>query len=170
MLQNCFICKWQNKFEHLSLIIFWIILKILYHVRTRGHIFSHVWPLYEWAVSDLDRFMHRSLWVWVTHSSFIEGSHTAEKTASGVNVTKLFFCQWQNNLEHLSLAIFLDNLKELYRIRTRCHCYKTASFVNNKISWSIFLSNFSERLKKLYHIKTRCKYYKTFLFVNDQIS
>ncbi len=30
---------------------------------TWGRIFSHVWLIYEWAVSDLDRSMHRSLWV-----------------------------------------------------------------------------------------------------------
>ncbi len=29
----------------------------------RGRIFSHVWPFYEQAVSNLDRPMHRSLWV-----------------------------------------------------------------------------------------------------------
>ena len=29
----------------------------------RGHIFSHVRPFYERPVSDLDRSMHRSLWV-----------------------------------------------------------------------------------------------------------
>ena len=27
-----------------------------------GHIFGHVRPFYEQAVSDLDRSMHRSLW------------------------------------------------------------------------------------------------------------
>jgi len=49
----------------------------------RGHIFSHVRPFYERAVSNLDRPMHRSLWVLVTHSSFTEGSHTTKNTASG---------------------------------------------------------------------------------------
>ncbi len=29
----------------------------------RGRIFSHVRPFYEQAVSNLDRSMHRSLWV-----------------------------------------------------------------------------------------------------------
>jgi hypothetical protein len=33
-------------------------------------------------VSDLDRAMHRSLWVLVAHISFIEGSHTTKNTAS----------------------------------------------------------------------------------------
>jgi hypothetical protein len=51
--------------------------------RTRGHIFSRVWPFYEWAVSNLDRSMHRSLWVLVAHSLFIEGSHMTKNTASG---------------------------------------------------------------------------------------
>ncbi len=29
----------------------------------RGRIYIHVWPFHEWAVSNLDRSMHRSLWV-----------------------------------------------------------------------------------------------------------
>jgi len=45
---------------------------------TRGRILSRVRPFYERAVSDLDRSMHRSLWVYVAHSSFIEGSHTTK--------------------------------------------------------------------------------------------
>ncbi len=53
-------------------------------VGCRGHIFSCVRPFYEWAVSDQKRSMHRSLWVCVTHSSFIEGSHMIRNTASGV--------------------------------------------------------------------------------------
>jgi hypothetical protein len=48
-----------------------------------GRIFSRVRPFYEQAVSDLEWSMHRSLWVQVTHSSFIEGSHTTKNTASG---------------------------------------------------------------------------------------
>ncbi len=32
---------------------------------------------------DMDRSMHRSLWAYVTHSSFIEGSHMTKNTASG---------------------------------------------------------------------------------------
>ncbi len=49
--------------------------------RSRGCIFSHVRPFYERAVSNLDRSMHRSLRVLITHSSFIEGSHTTKNTA-----------------------------------------------------------------------------------------
>ncbi len=49
----------------------------------RSHIFSCVRSSYEQPVSDLDRSMHRSLWVWVTHSSFIEGSHTTKNMTSG---------------------------------------------------------------------------------------
>ncbi len=45
---------------------------------SRGHIYSRVRPFYEPAVSDLDRSMHRSLWVLVAHNSFIEGSHTTK--------------------------------------------------------------------------------------------
>ncbi len=32
-------------------------------LKYRGRIFSHVQPFYELAVSNLDRSMHRSLWV-----------------------------------------------------------------------------------------------------------
>ncbi len=49
-----------------------------------GRIFSRVRPAYERAVSDLDRSMHISLWVWVAHSLFIEGSHMTKNTASGI--------------------------------------------------------------------------------------
>ncbi len=48
---------------------------------TRGHIFSRVRPFYEQAVSDLDRSMHRSLWVQVAHSSFMEGLLMTKNTA-----------------------------------------------------------------------------------------
>jgi hypothetical protein len=60
---------------------------VLRHFESRGHIFSHVRPFYEQAVSNLDKSMHRSLWVWVTHSSFIEGSHMTKNTA-----TDILFC------------------------------------------------------------------------------
>jgi hypothetical protein len=49
---------------------------------TRGHIFSRVRPSYERAVSNLDRSMHISLWVYAAHSLFIEGSHMTKNTAS----------------------------------------------------------------------------------------
>jgi hypothetical protein len=35
----------------------------LVFLSSGGHIFSHVRPFYERAVSDLDRPIHRSLWV-----------------------------------------------------------------------------------------------------------
>ncbi len=47
---------------------------------SRGRIFSGVRPFYEQVVSDLGRSRHRSLWVQVTHSSFIEGSHMTKNT------------------------------------------------------------------------------------------
>ncbi len=37
--------------------------KLFYSTGHRSHIFSHVQPFYERAVSDLDRSMHRFLWV-----------------------------------------------------------------------------------------------------------
>jgi hypothetical protein len=49
----------------------------------RGCIFSCVQPFYGRVVSNLDRSVHRSLWVLVAHSSFIEGSLTTKNTASG---------------------------------------------------------------------------------------
>jgi hypothetical protein len=45
-------------------------------------IFGHVRPFYERAVNDPDRSMHRALWVYVAHSSFIEGSHMTKNMAS----------------------------------------------------------------------------------------
>jgi hypothetical protein len=41
-----------------------------------------VQPFYEQAVSNLDRSMHRSLWVQGTHRSFIEGFIMTKNTAS----------------------------------------------------------------------------------------
>ncbi len=40
-------------------------------------------------MSNLDRSMHRSLWVKVTHSSFIEGSHMAKNMAFGSAILTL---------------------------------------------------------------------------------
>jgi hypothetical protein len=45
-----------------------------------------VQPFYERAVSNLDRSMPISLWVQVTHSSFIERSYMTKNTASGSDV------------------------------------------------------------------------------------
>jgi hypothetical protein len=39
-------------------------------------------PFYERTVSDLGRSMNRSLWIYATDSSFIEGSCTTKNTAS----------------------------------------------------------------------------------------
>jgi hypothetical protein len=50
---------------------------------SRGRIFSRVSPSYEWAVSNLDRPMLKTLWVYVTVSLFIRVSHTTKNTASG---------------------------------------------------------------------------------------
>jgi hypothetical protein len=53
--------------------------RIMFRNNPRGRIFSHVQPSYERAVSDLDKSMNISLWVYVAHSSFTEGSHTNKK-------------------------------------------------------------------------------------------
>ncbi len=63
-----------------------------------GCIFSHVRPFYEQAVSDLDpkRLMHRP--VWVTHSSFIEGSKIRPLKC----LSKFIFSWWLIVLSTLS--------------------------------------------------------------------
>ncbi len=61
-------------------------IKFKFVKGSRGCIFSHVRPFYERAVSDLDRSMYRSLWIYVAHSSFTEGSHTTKNMASGLSV------------------------------------------------------------------------------------
>jgi len=43
-----------------------------------------VQPFYEGAVSDLDRSMHRSLWVYFAHGSLIEGSDMTKNMVSGL--------------------------------------------------------------------------------------
>jgi hypothetical protein len=40
-----------------------VLIKIAFLEQERGRIFSRVRPFYERAVSNLDRSMHRSLWV-----------------------------------------------------------------------------------------------------------
>ena len=67
---------------------------------TRGQILSHVCPFYEQAVSDLDRPMHRSLWVQVTHSSFIEGSHMTKNTAPETLILPSMYCTPVGRLKH----------------------------------------------------------------------
>jgi hypothetical protein len=52
---------------------------VLNVTKTWGHSFSRVPPFHEWAVSDLERSMNRSLWVYVTHSSFMRGHTQLQK-------------------------------------------------------------------------------------------
>ncbi len=72
---------------------FWKIGQILIRFFW-GSIFSHVRPFFERAVSDLDRSMHISLWISVTPSSFIEGSHMTKNTASGQPGWCMGFKDW----------------------------------------------------------------------------
>jgi hypothetical protein len=67
-------------------------------VLSVGHIFSNVRPFYERAVSDLDpqRSMHRP--VWVTHNSFIEGSHMTKIMASVSLSLSTDYFWWKNYL------------------------------------------------------------------------
>ncbi len=66
---------------------------------SRGRIFSRVRPFYELVVSNLDMSMHRSLWVQVAHSSFIDGSHMTKNTDSGASLqTLLHNCNYPTRL------------------------------------------------------------------------
>jgi len=54
---------WQNQTHYLCTKKLCSIFDNLFLLANRGHIFIHVRPFYEQAVSDLDRPMYRSLWV-----------------------------------------------------------------------------------------------------------
>ncbi len=60
-------------------------------ILIRGYIFSRVRPFYERAVSDLDKSMHRYLWAWVTHGSFIEGLHMTKNTATRIFIVFIVY-------------------------------------------------------------------------------
>jgi hypothetical protein len=68
-------------------------------------------PSYERAVSDQDRSMHISLWVYVTHSLFIEWSHMTKNTAFGlewhVHVCFLTRCLLSLNYSNVNFFIRL---------------------------------------------------------------
>ncbi len=74
-----------------------------------GRIFSCVWPFYERAVSNQDRSMHRSLWVQVLQSSFVEGSHMTKNTAS-VSYTQWLKKSPLTNLKSLKNDPIADKL------------------------------------------------------------
>ncbi len=62
-----------------------------------SRIFSCARPFYEQAVSDLNKSMHRSLWIQVTYSSFIEGLHTASSlfiVAHGSSVQNILLTEY----------------------------------------------------------------------------
>ncbi len=80
------------------------------------HIFSHVRPFCERAVNNLDRSMHRSLWVQVAHSSFIVGSHRAKNMASSHNHLQLIliFDRRAQIVEPLLVLHYEHQLLELH--------------------------------------------------------
>jgi hypothetical protein len=86
-------------------VLLWALQKPFHHksylrrMIYRGRIFSHVRPFYEWAVSDVDRSMHRSLWVLVAHSLFIEGSHMTKNTASALTPSGIYSVQLYRNVQ-----------------------------------------------------------------------
>ncbi len=51
-------------------------------------------------MSDLDRSMHRSLWVWAAHSSFIERSHITKNMASEKKLAITTHCSLFGPLSH----------------------------------------------------------------------
>jgi hypothetical protein len=70
VIKTFFLVEAKRKFLFSSIFVFFvflvIVLRTLFYFNcftSRGRIFSHVRPFYERAVSDLDRSMHRSLWV-----------------------------------------------------------------------------------------------------------
>ncbi len=88
-------------------------------------------------MSDLDRSMHISLLVYVTHSLFIEGLHMTKNAASGVYVTTFFLhliCLLTNIRPTLwnhhgtnAIAYFakmsVTKKKKFHKIDTRCLCF-----------------------------------------------
>ncbi len=46
--------------------------------------------------------MHGSLWVYVAHSSFIEGSYMTKNTASGLTFYDLFYLLVNNEVQKVS--------------------------------------------------------------------
>jgi hypothetical protein len=115
----------------------------------RGRIFSHVRPFYEWAVSDLDRYMHRSLWVLVTHSSFIERSHMTKNTASAFRQTAwiswIFLSPFVYIKRSAEKFFFLSKLGlgRLF-INIWAQAVKVIKFLS-KISWHRFEINYTAR-------------------------
>ncbi len=59
-------------------------------------------------MSDLDRSVHRSLWVLVTHSSFIVGLHTTKNTASGYKVAVAHREIWKDRDIFVNIALMSD--------------------------------------------------------------
>jgi hypothetical protein len=74
-----------------------------FFITSTGPYFCHVRPSYEWAMSNLDRSMNISLWLWVAHSSFTEGSHTTKNTASVLE--QVFWLQIQNRFCQLKSSV-----------------------------------------------------------------
>jgi hypothetical protein len=75
-----------------------------------GRIFICVQPFKEQAVSNLDRSMHRSLWVYVAHSSFIEGLHTTKNAASGDAKIQHRYYRVANMVENLKSWSVIRNI------------------------------------------------------------
>ena len=102
-------------------------------------------PLYERAVSNLDRSMHRSLWVLVAHSSFIEGSRMTKNTASAlfkqkVVEQKIFFC-----------PINLSTVFPLYSCPTKFWFFQEnsshLSYLDLAQSWLYLMKNYTSYFK-----------------------
>ncbi len=91
-------------------------------------------PLYEQAVSNLDRSMRRSLWVYVAHRLFIEGSHMT-KNAASANFRIGSFCLLKKYLFTFSELPSISSL--LYYIKL-CFSIATLLFAKwqaDKTSW-----------------------------------
>ncbi len=155
-------------------------MSAIYRLINWVHIFSCVWPFYEWAVSNLDRSMHRSLWVWVAHGSFVEGSHTTKNMASGSVFDKShirwFDFNWLNDKnEQTKRHFLLPNMACWYKLLFLSYFLKDASLSEKYIPLPTFidwiLSWQKERAKclkifvlqcSLWHNKLECLTLKNF--------
>ncbi len=137
-------------------------------LQCRGHIFSHVQPFYERAVSDLDpqRSMHRPFQVAL--SSFIEGSHTTKNTASGychyncntfVVQTRGLSHKHQNRLERptrdnsqfTGVKGFIQLGPEQTSQNWTINFFKVIIYSCSKISWPILKTLLGYKRKETHH-------------------
>ncbi len=125
--------------------------KMFYSTSPRARIFSCVQPFYERAVSDLDRSMRRYLWVYVTHSLFIEGSRATKNTTTGASGSWIWTlkpwimsCLLNNyptaTVPTLLIKHYIRSLLEHLNVSANFHPFHDLwSFKVFSMSWLLFL-------------------------------